>query len=312
MKTSIVIPVKDDWNIFYCLKEVLIQKTKNSEIIVVNDYKSSNSFTQELKNFCKEAKVRCVSPSKPGASANRNFGMRIARGRNIVFIDSDCYPCKGWLIGLEEKLERYDLVEGKVTYEAKKKGLMDRVVENSKGKYCFLTANFAIKKKVASKCFFDERFLVFREDTDFGLSAIEQGFRYSFCEEAEVFHKASRFTVKRFIFERKRYIGEPLFFKKHKNNYLIKKHSPSILRISFPGEFFFLVIFFLSLFFSLKIALFLYLLPGLAYCFSGYIKKKRYFKLRDFLEVILLIPLTIVVKRLAIWQGAIRFKFFLI
>ncbi|MBU2612470.1 MAG: glycosyltransferase [Nanoarchaeota archaeon] len=316
METSIIIPTLNDSEIYHCLEEIIKtfpkKTSKNKEILVVNDKNSSKNYSRELKNFCKKKKVRYFQSEKPGASSNRNLGMKRSKGKNILFIDSDCFPEKNWITEMEKGLIYSDLVEGKVIYASKKKPLFDRMVENKNTKNRFLTANLGMKRKVAESLKFDDRFIVFREDTDFGLSAIEKGFKASFLEKAIVFHKKSRFTVKKFILERKRYIGEPLLFKKHKSNPLLKKHITYIWRIVYPLELITLLLFFIMLFFNPLISLVLYFIPGFVYNLKGYLIQGRNFSLKDSLFTLFLIPLTMFVKRIYIWKGAIKFKFFLI
>ena len=316
METSIIIPVLNDSYVYCCLKSILKSLSgkvpKAKEILVINDKNSLESFSTKLKLFCKKNKIKYFKSEKPGAAFNRNKGMDLAKGKRILFIDSDCKADKFWIKEMELSLNSADIVEGRIDYDSNKTPLFDRVVENKSTSFRFLTANLGITRKVGKECKFDERFIVFREDTDFGLMALEKGFKHFFCEKAKVFHKSSRFTIKRFIFERKRFIGEPLFFKKHRKNALIKKHIPRIWRISHPVEFILLALIIASLFFSWKYLILAYLLSGTVYCLKKYLIDKRTFKIKDTILVLILLPLTMVVKRIAIWKGAIRFKFFLL
>ncbi len=316
MKTSVVIPVMNDNFIFKCLNTFLNnfegKLPFDKEIIIIDDKKSNEKFSSELKNFCEEKRINYYKAEKPGASFNRNKGVEIAKGKNILFIDSDCFPSKNWISEMEKSLRKFDLVEGRISYESKEKPLFDRLVENEFTPNRFLTANLGIKKVVGEKCKFDDRFIVFREDTDFGLMALKKGFKSTFNKEAEIFHRQSRFTIKRFIFERKRFIGEPLLFKKHKRSHILKQHIPRIWRISHPIEFFLLCLIILSAFFSWKFFLGAYFLPGFAYCANQYLRNGRTFRVKDTLLVLLLLPLTMIVKRIYIWKGAIKFGVFLI
>jgi glycosyltransferase involved in cell wall biosynthesis len=316
MKTSIIIPVMNDNFIYKCLNSLLNSFNNKiptgKEIIVINDKKSEESYSKGLKNFCDKSKIKYIRAEKQGASFNRNLGMRISKGEKILFIDSDCFPDKNWVSEMEKGLEDSELVEGRVVYASKKKPLFDRVVENKNTPNRFLTANLGITRKVAESCKFDNRFIVFREDTDFGLSAIEKGFKTSFLEKAVVFHKKSRFTVKRFILERKRYVGEPLLFKKHKSNPLIHEHIRHFFRISYPFELLAIILLFLFIFINPLISIIIYFIPGISYNLRGYLIQRRTFSLKDSILTLFLIPLTMIVKRIYIWKGAIKFRVFMI
>ncbi|MFH1503090.1 MAG: glycosyltransferase family A protein [Candidatus Diapherotrites archaeon] len=316
MKTSIVIPVMNDRSIYRCLDKLLIylgnKIKKEREILVVNDVKSSDEFSLELKEFCKSKGIKYFRSKVPGAPANRNLGMKLSKGKNILFMDSDCYPGENWINEMEKSLVNSDMVEGKLSYESKDRPLFDRVIENTSNSLKFLTANFGIRKEVGKVCKFEEKIIVFREDTDFGLTALEKGFKHSFNEKAEAFHKSSRFTIKRFVFERKRYVGDALCFKKHKNNPLIKEQIPTFMRIAFPMELLTIILFFVCIFIKPSILIWIYLFPGTVYCLKKYLIEGRTFKIKDTILVLILLPLTMFVKRIAIWRGAIKFRFFLI
>jgi glycosyltransferase involved in cell wall biosynthesis len=311
IENSIIIPVKDDTYIFSCLVELINIKDKKTEIIIVNDLLSSKNFSDKLKSFCKKERLNYIRAKKPGASANRNLGMDAAKGINIIFIDSDCRPSQGWIKAMAKTLRKFNVVEGAVIYDSKIKGVLDRVVENKKTPNRFLTANLGIKREVAKSCKFDERFFVFREDTDFGFSALEKGFSSSFNQKAIVFHKKAKFGIKRFITERKRYIGEALFLKKHLLNKNLNKEVKRIWRILYPSELIFILGMFVSLAIFIQIFPLFYLFPGGYYLYK---KKSQGFTLtlKESSIVLLLLPITMLVKRFSIWLGALRFNFFVI
>ena len=94
-RLSVIIPVFNaEKYLDECLKSVLASLKKaqiNGEIILVDNGSSDNSL-QVAENFKSEHKasaVRIVECQTPGASAARNAGVKIARGKYIWFIDAD-------------------------------------------------------------------------------------------------------------------------------------------------------------------------------------------------------------------------------
>ncbi len=90
---SIIIPVYNTENyIEQCLNSILCQKVENYEIICINDgstdrseekvKKIQNQHKDKIKYFCKE---------NSGVSETRNFGLKMAKGKYIWFVDSDDY-----------------------------------------------------------------------------------------------------------------------------------------------------------------------------------------------------------------------------
>lgn len=73
------------------IRSALDQSLSKSEyeIIVVNDA-STDATAQILENYSDVARVFNL-PENVGLSAARNFGIRKARGQNIVFLDADDY-----------------------------------------------------------------------------------------------------------------------------------------------------------------------------------------------------------------------------
>lgn len=89
---SIVIP-------FYCTPKELFRKCMSSllsaqldcmEIIVVNDG-SSEEYTPILDSFQNEKSVRVIHTPNAGVSSARNRGIHEAKGKWIMFVDSDDY-----------------------------------------------------------------------------------------------------------------------------------------------------------------------------------------------------------------------------
>ncbi len=84
---SVVIPTFNRGNIIAeTIQSVLRQTHRNTEIIVVDD--GSNDNTQDILRAYGN-KLRCVYQNNQGVAAARNYGISMARGEYIAFLDSD-------------------------------------------------------------------------------------------------------------------------------------------------------------------------------------------------------------------------------
>ena len=89
---SIIIPVynmQDHLN--QCLDSVFNQTHKNIEVIIINDGSSDNS--EQIINKYKEKNKNIVyiKQENKGLSISRNIGIKEAKGKYIMFLDSDDY-----------------------------------------------------------------------------------------------------------------------------------------------------------------------------------------------------------------------------
>lgn len=89
---SIIIPVfnKEEY-IEKCIDSIMSQSYANVEIILVDDGSTDHSL--EICNKCKDIddRISVYSKINGGVSSARNFGLDIARGSYIMFIDPDDY-----------------------------------------------------------------------------------------------------------------------------------------------------------------------------------------------------------------------------
>ncbi len=88
---SIIIPVYNSQKyLTTCLKSILKQDFNNYQIIIIND--SSNDRSKKICNDFKKIspKIKIIENKKNlGVSVSRNKGIKISRGKYIIFLDSD-------------------------------------------------------------------------------------------------------------------------------------------------------------------------------------------------------------------------------
>jgi len=96
IEVSVIIPCYNSGStLLRAVESIQGQTIKNIEIIIVNDG-SDDSYTLEvLRNISKKIKV--ISQKNMGLSAARNTGIREAKGKYILPLDSDDYLLSNFL-----------------------------------------------------------------------------------------------------------------------------------------------------------------------------------------------------------------------
>lgn len=88
---SIIVPIYNaEVYLERLIKSVLSQKIKNYELILINDGSKDNSLTI-MNKYSTYKNIKIIDKPNSGVSSTRNFGINIARGKYITFIDSDDY-----------------------------------------------------------------------------------------------------------------------------------------------------------------------------------------------------------------------------
>ena len=109
MKISVIIPVYNaEKTLHRCIDSLLVQHRSDVEIILVNDGSKDSSL-----DICKdyEGKYDCVLLiDKPngGVSSARNVGLDAARGKYVVFVDSDDYASPTLFHDIDAALQEDD------------------------------------------------------------------------------------------------------------------------------------------------------------------------------------------------------------
>lgn len=90
MKISVIIPVYNAEKFLHkCLESVLNQTFKDYEIILVNDGSKDNSGAICDEYAAKYDFIKAFHKENGGASSARNYGMKLAQGEYINFVDAD-------------------------------------------------------------------------------------------------------------------------------------------------------------------------------------------------------------------------------
>ena len=92
IKISIIIPVYNSAKYLRkCLNSIINQTFDNIEIICINDGSTDNSLSI-INEYAKiDSRIKVYTIENKGVSAARNYGILVATGEYIGFVDSDDY-----------------------------------------------------------------------------------------------------------------------------------------------------------------------------------------------------------------------------
>jgi glycosyltransferase involved in cell wall biosynthesis len=95
------------------------------EIIVVDD-----GSTDATAAVAQEAQVdQVLALAHRGPAAARNAGLDAARGKVVLFTDSDCEPSQGWLAQMVAPFSNPSVMGAKGTYRTRQRALVARLVQ---------------------------------------------------------------------------------------------------------------------------------------------------------------------------------------
>ncbi len=180
-KLSIIIPVYNgEKYIRECISSILINNTKDYEVIIINDGSTDN--TQNILDELKNDKLKIYNNKNHGVSYSRNFGIGQAEGEYLMFVDADDILNRNWYDTVKEYFNyKYDIVifsnEG---INSNKEILMRQVAGMNKDGIC-IAGPFS---KLYRKDFLKENNIVFisdlinGEDMIFNLSILKKTKNY--------------------------------------------------------------------------------------------------------------------------------------
>lgn len=114
-----------------CIESIIKQTYSNLEIILVNDGSTDNS-SNICDNYAKlDDRLKVIHKKNGGLSEARNFGIRVAQGEYIAFVDSDDY--------IEENM--YELLHNEIVNCQADIAVCGRWVENGEEKKELYTLN---------------------------------------------------------------------------------------------------------------------------------------------------------------------------
>jgi len=125
MKLSIIVCAYNEQDsIKKCIEELLDQVINhhNIEIIIIDN--ESKDQTYDIASDCIKSSlfknIRLFSIEHCPLTSSRNFGLSVAKGDYVAYVDADGYVMKGWLSIILSKIEKgFDLLSGSVAISQK-------------------------------------------------------------------------------------------------------------------------------------------------------------------------------------------------
>ncbi len=186
---SVIIPVyNSSERLDICVNSILNQSYSNLEIVLVDDGSTDNSLEIINSYVKKDSRVKGYHKNNGGVSSTRNYGLKVANGKFISFIDSDDYIDKEYFKTLlkHQKINNSDIVrcgyhlnnksysivnvkEVYVNFEFENKLIFDEMLKTYKFNSVW---GQLIKKSVIKEVKFDES-LSMGEDFEFNINIIK-------------------------------------------------------------------------------------------------------------------------------------------
>lgn len=114
VKVSVVIPVYNVEKLLKrCIDSLLNQTFSDYELVLINDGSSDHSL-DVLNQYKNNPKIRIYNQKNRGPALTRNRGIKLTKGKYIMFIDSDDYVSSDYIEKYYNamKTKNYDLVIG--------------------------------------------------------------------------------------------------------------------------------------------------------------------------------------------------------
>lgn len=232
-----------------CLKSLIIQTHRNTEIIVVDNASDADQ-KEWINNKYKKVKV-IRSDKNLGGAGGRNLGIEYAKGNYLLFIDDDAEADKNLVKELLKIVKRKNIgiVQPKI-YDKDKPDVLQGIGhgfnfltgrvfgigirEKDVGQYDIIReipmagCTWMAKKSTIDKIGdYDEDLFIPYEDSDFSWRARKGGYKVVFVPKAKVWHQGLKLTK---VHKRLQYLGITTPDKAYRisRNKIIfmKKHAP--------------------------------------------------------------------------------------
>ena len=137
IKISVIVPVYNTSKYLEkCIESILNQSLKEIEVICINDGSTDNSLEILEKISKQDRRVKVIDQRNSGASATRNVGLRLAKGKYIICIDSDDWIEKYYFENIYKKAKEnnLDMVISDILFDFENKIILKKDLEISDDK----------------------------------------------------------------------------------------------------------------------------------------------------------------------------------
>ena len=209
-----------------CLHALAEQTLDPSDFEVLVAIDGSDDGTREMLSECHAPfHLRALVLEHGGASRARNAGADAAIGEYLAFTEDDVIPDPYWLAHAQKHILEgsLDILEGRTVYTHSRSSV--RRFEPH-GIPSFIPCNLFVRRQAFLAVggydldFFDrESGLYFREDSDLGFRLLDAGHTVFLAQDVLVAHPPQFDTLLGCIRHARRYIFDPLLYKRHPRRY---------------------------------------------------------------------------------------------
>lgn len=131
---SVIVPAYNvEDKISRCITSIINQTYKELQIIVINDGSTDHTYGVCQRYQTEDDRVQVYTTENKGVSSARNYGIDLAKGKYIVFVDADDYMEKDCISLLVESAPKQSWVIGNYYIcEEKKKKIHQMYFQNKK------------------------------------------------------------------------------------------------------------------------------------------------------------------------------------
>lgn len=198
---TVVIPVRNGESGISVQLEALAAQTEALSIeVVISDNGSTDRTVEAARAFadCFQSLRIVDSSDKAGVSHARNVGATAARGRYLLFVDSDDAVLPGYISAMVAALDRAEMAGGVALVDGRK-GMVDRSSRRGPIEYARGGVPYAIgcamsirRATLLTLGGFDESFVGGHEEVELALRARQAGFLLAPAPGAEVMYAQRR------------------------------------------------------------------------------------------------------------------------